>query len=72
MNLKGRHLLTLKDFTPEEIHYLLKVAKQLKAKKQAGERGTLLERKNIVLLLRKHRPGPGVLLKWQPLMRGRK
>ena len=53
MNLKGRHLLTLKDFTPEEIHYLLNLAKQLKAKKKSGERGTLLERKNIVLLFEK-------------------
>lgn len=53
MNLKGRHLLTLKDFTPEEIHYLLDLAKELKNKKKSGARGTLLERKNIVLLFEK-------------------
>ncbi len=53
MNLKGRHLLTLKEFTPEEINYLLKLAKDLKNKKKSGERGRLLERKNIVLLFEK-------------------
>ena len=26
MNLKGRHFLTLKDFTPEEIAYLLELS----------------------------------------------
>ena len=26
VNLKGRHFLTLKDFTPEEIQYLLDLA----------------------------------------------
>lgn len=33
LNLKGRSLLTLKDFTPEEIRYLLDLAHDLKAKK---------------------------------------
>ena len=36
MNLKGRNFLTLKDFTPEEIEYLLKLSADLKAKKKAG------------------------------------
>ena len=30
MDLKGRHFLTLKDFTPEEIIYLLDLAAELK------------------------------------------
>ena len=30
MNLKGRHFLTLKDYTPEEILYLLDLAAKLK------------------------------------------
>ena len=34
MNLKGRHFLTLKDFTPEEITYLLDLAADLKEKKK--------------------------------------
>ena len=53
INLKGRHFLTLKDFTPEEIHYLLNLSLDLKAKKRAGIKGTLLERKNICLLFEK-------------------
>ncbi|MBC3888175.1 ornithine carbamoyltransferase [Acetobacterium paludosum] len=53
MNLKGRHLLTLKDFTPEEIQYLIDYAAELKAKKKAGEVGNLLKGKNIVLLFEK-------------------
>lgn len=32
VNLKGRSLLTLKDFTPDEIRYLLNLAADLKAK----------------------------------------
>ena len=37
MNLKGRNFLTLKDFTPEEILYMIDLAENLKAKKKAGE-----------------------------------
>ena len=53
VNLKGRSFLTLMDFTPEEIRYLLDLAKDLKAKKKAGIKGTLLAGKNIVLLFEK-------------------
>lgn len=53
INLKNRHLLTLKDYTPEEIKYLLDLARDLKNKKRAGIRGNLLEGKNIVLLFEK-------------------
>ena len=53
VNLKGRSFLTLMDFTPEEIRYLLNLAKDLKAKKKAGIKGTLLAGKNIVLLFEK-------------------
>ena len=35
MNLKGRSFLTLKDFTAEEIEYLIDLAAELKAKKEA-------------------------------------
>ena len=41
------------DFTPEEIRYLLDLAKDLKAKKRAGIKGRCLEGKNIVLLFEK-------------------
>ena len=33
MNLQGRHFLTLKDYSPEEIEYLLNLSAELKAKK---------------------------------------
>ena len=36
MNLKGRDFLTLKDFTKEEILYLIDLAAELKDKKKKG------------------------------------
>ncbi len=53
VNLKGRSFLSLKDFTPEEIRYMLDLSHDLKAKKRAGIRGDLLAGKNIVLLFEK-------------------
>ncbi len=53
VNLKGRSLLTLMDFTPEEIRYLLDLAHDLKAKKRQGISNYLLTGKNIVLLFEK-------------------
>lgn len=53
VNLKGRSLLTLKDYTPDEIRYLLNLAFDLKSKKRAGIRTKLLEGKNIVLIFDK-------------------
>ncbi|MBN1241079.1 MAG: ornithine carbamoyltransferase [Spirochaetales bacterium] len=53
VNLKGRSFLTLKDFSPEEIRYLLDLSADLKAKKRAGIRGEALDRKNIVLIFDK-------------------
>lgn len=53
VNLKGRSFLTLMDFTPEEIRYLLDLSKDLKAKKREGIRNDLLRGKNICLLFEK-------------------
>lgn len=53
MNLKGRSFLTLKDFTPEEIAYLLDLAADLKAKKKKGITGQSLKGKNIALIFEK-------------------
>lgn len=53
VNLKGRSFLTLRDYTTEEIKFLLDLAKELKAKKKRGEIGDLLRGKNIVLLFEK-------------------
>ncbi|HCS10858.1 MAG TPA: ornithine carbamoyltransferase, partial [Clostridiales bacterium] len=53
VNLKGRSFLTLMDFTPEEIRYLLDLSADLKQKKRSGESNYLLKGKNIVLLFEK-------------------
>lgn len=53
LNLKGRSFLTLMDFTPEEIYYLLDLSADLKAKKRAGIRGTALQGKNVALIFEK-------------------
>ena len=53
VNLKGRSFLTLMDFTPAEIDYLLNLAADLKAKKRAGIRGCTLAGKNVALLFEK-------------------
>ncbi|MGF7056381.1 ornithine carbamoyltransferase [Brassicibacter mesophilus] len=52
-NLKGRHFLTLKDFTPKEIEYLIDLAAELKRLKYAGIRPRTLEGKNIALIFEK-------------------
>lgn len=53
VNLKGRSFLTLKDFTADEIYYLLDLAADLKQKKRAGILGDTLKGKNIVLMFDK-------------------
>lgn len=53
MNLKGRNFLTLKDFTPDEITYLIDLAKDLKEKKKQGVTGNSLKGKNIALIFEK-------------------
>ncbi len=53
MNLKGKSFLTLKDFTPDEISYLLDLAADLKAKKKKGITGSSLKGKNIALIFEK-------------------
>ncbi len=53
VNLKGRSFLTLMDFTPGEIRYLLDLGHDLKAKKRSGVLGNSLRGKNIALLFEK-------------------
>ena len=53
MDLKGRNFITLKDFTPEEIGYLLELAEKLKADKKKGITGNSLKGKNIALIFEK-------------------
>ena len=52
-NLKSRNFLTLLDFSPEEIRYLLDLAKELKVAKYAGNEQQRLKGKNIALIFEK-------------------
>lgn len=54
MNLKGRSFLTLKDFTPEEILYLIDLAADLKEKKKNGVPIDYYKGKNIALIFEKN------------------
>ena len=53
INLKGRSFLTLADFTPAEIRYLLDLGHDLKAKRRAGVCAPTMQGKHIVLLFEK-------------------
>ena len=53
VDLSKRSLLTLLDFTPGEIGYLLDLAARLKADKYIGKEKKTLQGKNIVLLFEK-------------------
>ena len=53
MNLKGRNFLTLKDFTPEEILYLLDLAAKVKELKKSGVLHDCLRGRNVALIFEK-------------------
>ena len=53
LNIRGRSFLTLLDYTPAEIRYLLDLSADLKKLKRAGTPHRYLEGKNIVLLFEK-------------------
>ena len=53
MDLKGRNFLTLKDFTPEEIEYLLNLSAEYKEKKKQGIPVDTLKGKNVALIFEK-------------------
>ncbi|HNW25040.1 MAG TPA: ornithine carbamoyltransferase subunit F, partial [Candidatus Cloacimonas sp.] len=52
-NLKNRNFLTLMDFTPKEIQYLLDLSLKLKKAKYAGTEQQKLKGKNIALIFEK-------------------
>ena len=52
-NLKNRNFLTLRDFTPQEIAFLLKLAADLKTAKYAGTEVPTLKGKEIALIFEK-------------------
>lgn len=51
--LKGRHLLTLTDFTQKEILFLIEYALELKAMQKSGEANRLLEGKTLGMIFEK-------------------
>lgn len=53
MDLKGRSLLTLKDYTKEEITFLLDLACQLKEEKRNGVYKKRMQNKNVALIFEK-------------------
>ena len=53
INLSGRNFLKLKDFTPEEITYLIELSGELKQKKKQGVAHDELRGKNIALIFEK-------------------
>jgi ornithine carbamoyltransferase len=53
MNLRGRSVLTLDDFNPGEIRFLLRLAAELKSAKIGGYEAPRLLRKNIALIFEK-------------------
>lgn len=53
MTLNKKHFLTLLDYTPEEIIYLIDLSKKLKEEKHNGIKHRHLEGKNVVLLFEK-------------------
>lgn len=53
VNLKGRSVLSLDSFTPDEIRLLLRLAAELKSAKMAGTERQRLARRNIALIFEK-------------------
>lgn len=53
MDLKGRNFLTLKDYTPDEILYLINLAADLKAKKKPENFTNIIRVKILHLFLKK-------------------
>ncbi len=53
MDLKGRSFLTLKDFSPAEINYLLDLSSELKKKKKQGIPMDIHRGKNVALIFEK-------------------
>lgn len=50
---QGRDYITLKDYTPDEILYMLKVAKELKEETKAGVPHPILQGKNLAMIFTK-------------------
>ena len=69
IDLRKRNLLTLLDFSADEITYMLDLAARLKADKYLGKEKKLLTGKNIVLLFEKDSTRTRSLSRWRPMIR---
>lgn len=58
VNLKGRSVLKLLDFTPDEVRFLLRLSASLKQAKYGGYEDQRLKGKNIALIFEKLRRAP--------------
>ena len=65
MNLKGRDFLTLKDFSKEEIMYLIDLAAELKDKKKKGIPVDHHRGKNVALIFEKTSTRTRCSLRWR-------
>ena len=65
LNLKGRSFLTLMDFAPEEIRYMLDLAKDLKAYAAKSSKARM-----CACCLKRHPPGPAAPLRLPAIRRG--
>lgn len=53
VNLKGKNFLSLQDFSPEELRFLLETAKDLKKKLKRGESHDVLKGKSLAMIFQK-------------------
>ncbi len=53
INLKGRDFISLKDFSKEELQYILDLAFEIKKKQKTGEETSLLKNKVLAMIFKK-------------------
>ncbi len=68
MDLKGRNFLTLKDFTPEEITYMLDLAAISRIRRKKGIPVDKYRGMNVALILRRQVQEHVVHSKWQRMI----
>ena len=68
MDLKGRNFLTLKDFTPEEITYLIDLSAEVKEKKKQGVPVDNYKGKNVALIFEKDSTRTRCAFEWLPMI----
>ncbi len=67
VNLRGRSVLKLLDFTPDEIRFLLKLSASLKQAKYGGYEEQRLKGKNVALIFEKDRRAHARVSRWPPM-----